>query len=65
MATQKPNNLQPVCRVPGCKNGAQMYSITGNTASWMKTCRYHTYLDLEDEPIDTFWPPSCPPSPDK
>jgi hypothetical protein len=59
MATMKPTNLQPVCRVEGCKNGAQMYSILGNTASWMKTCQYHNYLDLpeEKEKLETFWPP--------
>lgn len=59
MASQKPTNIQPLCRVPGCKEGAQIYSMQGTTAVWMKTCGLHTYLDLpeEDEPIETFWPP--------
>ena len=59
MATQKPTNLQPVCGVLGCNNGCQMSSIHGNTATWLKTCRRHTYKDLpeEKEKIDTFWPP--------
>ena len=60
MATMQPENLQPVCRVPGCRNGAQMLSIKGTKAVWMKTCRFHTYLDLDDtsEPVETFWPPT-------
>ena len=60
MATTKPENLQPVCRVPGCKEGAQLYSQTGLTATWMKTCRRHTYKDLPEEQtkVETFWPPS-------
>lgn len=55
----KPENLQPVCQVPGCKNGAQMLSIKGNQATWMKTCNMHTYLELEGvkEKLETFWPP--------
>jgi hypothetical protein len=54
-----PINLQPVCEVPGCKNGAQMRSIEGGTAAWMQTCKHHTYKDLpeEQDKIDTFWPP--------
>jgi hypothetical protein len=59
MATMKPENIRPLCRVPGCKNPVQMYSIQGSTAVWMKTCGLHTYLDLpEDDPIETFWPPT-------
>jgi hypothetical protein len=60
MATMKPENIQPVCRVPGCNNGAQLYSIQSTTAVWMKTCALHTYLDLleEQERIETFWPPN-------
>jgi len=60
MATMKPTNIQPVCQVPGCKEGAQMMSIQGGLATWMKTCRRHTYKDLpeEKEKIDTFWPPN-------
>jgi hypothetical protein len=59
MATMKPTNIQPCCQVPGCKEGAQIMSIQGSTATWMKTCRRHTYQDLpeEQEKIDTFWPP--------
>lgn len=59
MATQKPTNIQPVCQVPGCKEGAQMYSIQGNIATWLKTCRRHTYNELpeEQQKIETFWPP--------
>ena len=59
MATMKPTNIQPVCQVSGCKEGAQMASILGTVATWMKTCRRHTYLDLpeEREKLETFWPP--------
>lgn len=49
MATQKPTNMQPVCGVPGCKNGCQMSSIHGYDATWLKTCRRHTYQDLPEE----------------
>ena len=60
MASQKPTNIQPLCQVPGCKNGAQIYSIKGTTATWLKTCSGHTYKDLpeEQEKIETFWPPA-------
>ena len=59
MASQKPINIQPLCCVPGCKEGAQIYSMKGTTAMWMKTCRLHTYLDLpEEESLETFWPPA-------
>jgi len=54
---QYPTNLQPVCEVDGCTNGAQMQSIKGNTAIWMKTCKQHTYQDLPEEKLETFWPP--------
>jgi hypothetical protein len=55
----KPTNPQPLCRVPGCKNETQIYSIQGTTAVWMKTCSLHTYLDLpEEESLETFWPPA-------
>ena len=59
MASTKPTNLQPLCAVPGCKNGCQILAMRGTTATWMKTCRKHTYKDLpeEQEKIDTFWPP--------
>jgi hypothetical protein len=55
----KPENIQPVCQVPGCKEGAQMLAIQGSTATWMKTCNRHTYTDLEGvrERLETFWPP--------
>lgn len=46
MATMKPTNLQPVCKCPGCKNGAQVLAIRGSIAQWLKTCRMHTYKDL-------------------
>ena len=67
MTVQKPANLQPVCEVEGCQEGAQMASIHGNTATWLRTCRRHTYQDLpeEQERVETFWPPSCPPNADK
>ena len=59
MATQKPTNIQPVCEVPGCKEGAQMYAVLGSNGTWLKTCRRHTYQDLpgEKEKLETFWPP--------
>ena len=55
----KPDTLQPVCPVPGCKNGCQILSIHGSEATYMQTCKRHTYKDLpeEKEKIDTFWPP--------
>ena len=60
MATMKPTNIRLICRVLGCKNDAQLYSIQSTTAVWMKTCVLHTYLDLPDEQerIETFWPPN-------
>jgi hypothetical protein len=58
MATTKPTNLQPVCQVLGCKNGAQILSLKGSEATWMRTCSQHTYQDLPKEKIETFWPPS-------
>ena len=59
MATMKPENLQPVCEVDGCKTGAQMVAIYGGKATWMRTCNRHTYKDLpgEREKLETFWPP--------
>ena len=59
MATMKPENLQPLCEVPGCKAGAQMLSIKGTTATWMRTCRLHNYQFFKEEKakIETFWPP--------
>jgi hypothetical protein len=59
MATKKPTNLQPVCQVPGCNEGASIQFLQGNVATWMRTCKKHTYQDLlaEQEKIETFWPP--------
>lgn len=59
MTTQKPQNIQPVCKVLDCKEGAQIYAVQGNTGTWLKTCRRHTYKDLpeEKEKVETFWPP--------
>ena len=59
MATMKPTNLQPVCTVLGCKEGCQILSIHGSEATYMKTCKRHTYQDLPEEQkkIETFWPP--------
>jgi len=59
MATMQPENLQPLCEVTGCKEGAQMLSINGTTATWMKTCCQHNYqfFKEEQEQIETFWPP--------
>ena len=41
MATYKPTNLQPVCRVPDCKEGASILALHGTIAKWMLTCRRH------------------------
>jgi hypothetical protein len=58
MATMNfPINLQPVCEVPDCKNGVQMLSMKGSTAAWMRTCKRHTYKDIPEEKLETFWPP--------
>jgi hypothetical protein len=59
MSTTKPDNIQLVCQVPGCKEGASMESIHGGTATYMRTCKRHTYQDLPEEKqkIETFWPP--------
>ena len=56
---QYPTNLQPVCKVPGCENGAQIRSMEGKATTWMQTCKHHTYKDLPEEQakIETFWPP--------
>ena len=60
MTTQRPTNLQPVCQVPGCKEGAQILALHGTTAEWMRTCKDHSYMDLEGvrEKLETFWPPA-------
>ena len=58
MATMNfPTNLQPMCEVPNCEHGAQMLSMQGSTATWMRTCKHHSYQDLFEEGVDTFWPP--------
>ena len=59
MTTMKPTNLQPVCEVPGCNEGASIQSLQGSTATWMRTCKRHTFKDLPEEQhtIETFWPP--------
>jgi len=62
MATQKPLNIAPVCRAKGCKKGAQILSIHGTQATYMKTCARHTYQDTPEEQarMETFWPPEEP-----
>ena len=59
MTTMKPTNLQPVCEVLGCNEGASIQSVQGSTATWMRTCKRHTFKDLPEEQhtIETFWPP--------
>jgi hypothetical protein len=34
-------NIQPICKVPGCKQGAQILSKQGDTIKYMLTCRMH------------------------
>jgi hypothetical protein len=34
-------NIQPVCRVPNCKEGAQILSKQGDNIKYMITCRRH------------------------
>jgi hypothetical protein len=36
-----PENTQPVCRVPECKQGVQLLSKQGDTVRYMLTCRRH------------------------
>ena len=38
-----------------------MSSIQSSVATWLKTCRRHTYKDLPEEKakIETFWPPEA------
>jgi len=50
MATQKPLNIAPVCRAKGCKQGAQILSIHGTQATYMKTCARHSYQDMPETP---------------
>ena len=59
MSTMKPANDRPVCRVPGCTYGAQIMSVHGGEATYLKTCARHTFKDLPDEQekLNTFWPP--------
>jgi hypothetical protein len=58
MSTQKPTNIQPLCQVPNCKEGAQILSLSGTTATWMQTCYRHTYHNLPKQRIkmETVWP---------
>ena len=58
MSTQKPTNIQPLCQVHNCKEAAQILSLSGTTATWMLTCRRHTYQNLPKQRIktETFWP---------
>ena len=58
MSTQKPTNIQPVCQVDNCKEGAQILSLCGTTATWMITCCRHTYQNLPKKriKIETLWP---------
>jgi len=34
-------NIQPVCKVPECKHGAQILSKQGDNVRYMLTCRRH------------------------
>lgn len=34
-------NIQPVCKAPNCKEGAQLLSKQGDTVHYMLTCRRH------------------------
>jgi hypothetical protein len=34
-------NIQPICRVPNCKEGAQLLSKQGDNVRYMITCRKH------------------------
>jgi len=44
MIASKPDYLnRPVCPVSGCKGWRQIYSETGNSVSYLKTCRRHWY----------------------
>ena len=36
-------NIQPVCKTPNCKQGAQILSKQGDTVRYMLTCRRHWY----------------------
>jgi hypothetical protein len=36
-----PANIQPICRVPNCKEGAQILSKQGDNIKYMITCRRH------------------------
>jgi hypothetical protein len=36
-------NIQPVCQIPECKQGAQILSKQGDNIKYMLTCRRHWY----------------------
>lgn len=40
-----PQDIPPVCRIPGCTHGAQIYAKIGDNISYLQTCRRH-HLDL-------------------
>lgn len=37
--------IPPVCQVPGCQHGAQVYSKVGDSIQYLRTCRRH-WIDL-------------------
>lgn len=39
------SGIPPVCQVPGCEHGAQVYSKVGDNTQYLKTCRRH-WADL-------------------
>jgi hypothetical protein len=38
-----PENTQPVCKVPECKQGASILAKQGDNIRYMLTCRRHWY----------------------
>ena len=40
-----PLGIPPVCQVPGCQQGAQIYSKVGDNTQYLKTC-YRHWADL-------------------
>jgi len=38
-------NIQPICQVPGCKQGVQLLSKQGDVVRYMITCKRH-WVDL-------------------
>jgi hypothetical protein len=47
--------VRPICKAEGCKEPAQVYSkVSMNSEkgfTYIKTCRRHTYKDLEAEKV--------------